>query len=60
MKDILFDPDNPYEKKYFPLTLSGIHYSKYLYVTKQEPINKTLRSFVIKSSDLDKYNLALC
>lgn len=60
MKDILFDPDNPYEKKYFPLTLSGIHYSKYLYVIKQEPITKTLRSFVLRPGDLDNYNLALC
>ncbi len=59
MKDILFDPDNPYEKKYFPLTLSGIHYSKYLYLTKQEPITKTLRSFVLRPGDLDNYNLSL-
>jgi hypothetical protein len=58
LKDVLFNPDKPNEK-YFPLTLSGIHYSKYLYLTKQEPITKTLRSFVLKPGDLDNYNLSL-
>lgn len=59
LDNILFESSNP-DKDYFPLTLSGIHYSKYLYTTEQKPITKTLRSFVLKSGDLDNYNLSLC
>lgn len=46
--------------KYYPLTLSGIHYSKYYYTNKRNatPAN-VLRSFVSTTSDLAKYALSV-
>lgn len=48
------------ENKYYPLTLSGVHYSKYYYTNKRNatPAN-VLRSFVHSSSDLTNYALAV-
>ena len=42
---------------YFKLTLSGIHYSKYLFLTKALQNVKMLRSFVLNTDDLIDYNL---
>lgn len=44
--------------KYYPLTLSGIHYSKYYYTNKRSatPAN-VLKSFVSNTSDLAPYAL---
>ena len=44
--------------KYYPLTLSGIHYSKYYYTNKRNatPAN-VLKSFVSNTSDLAPYAL---
>lgn len=44
--------------KYYPLTLSGIHYSKYYYTNKRNttPAN-VLKSFVSNTSDLASYAL---
>ena len=44
--------------KYYPLTLSGIHYSKYYYTNKRNatPAN-VLKSFVSNTSDLVSYAL---
>jgi hypothetical protein len=43
--------------KYFKLTLSGIHYSKYFYLTKAMSNVKMLRSFVTSANDLLHYNM---
>lgn len=56
MNNILFKPDNPYDT-YFPLTLSGIHYSKYLYLNEPQTNSKILRSFVLTPNDLNAYNI---
>lgn len=46
------------DSKYYPLTLSGIHYSKYYYTNKRNatPAN-VLKSFVSSTSDLTSYAL---
>jgi hypothetical protein len=54
VNNILYDDDF---SKYFKLTISGIHYSKYLYLTKVIENSKLLRSFVLNTSDLNNYNL---
>lgn len=56
MSDILFKPNNPYDT-YFPLTLSGIHYSKYLYLNEPQVNSKVIRSFVLTPNDLNAYNI---
>ena len=46
------------DSKYYPLTLSGIHYSKYYYTNKRNatPAN-VLKSFVSSTTDLTSYAL---
>jgi hypothetical protein len=42
------------------LTLTGIHYSKYVYTTIETKISEVLRSFVLTSNDLDDdYKISL-
>lgn len=60
LDEIIYNESNKKIDKYFPLTFSGIHYSKYYYtnILMNNAYNDiVLRSFVVKSSDLQYYNL---
>lgn len=44
---------------YYPLTLSGIHYSKFYYHNIKNTSQQLLTSFVVDQSDLDDYQLSV-
>lgn len=60
LNEIIYNEGSKKIDKYFPLTFSGIHYSKYYYTNSlmdNAYNNVILKSFVVKSSDLEHYNL---
>lgn len=54
ISDIIYNDEF---SKYFNLTLSGIHYSKYMYLTKKLENVMQLKSFVLNTNDLTDYQL---